>query len=310
MSQKTVEPTFLVSLISGGIAGTTVDVALFPLDTIKTRLQSPHGFLKAGGFRGVYKGLSAAAAGSAPSAALFFSTYEMGKQMLKNHAPNVPAPAAHMIAAAAGETVACMIRVPTEVVKQRMQTGMHPTFAGAVQVTFQREGFVGFYTGFGITIMREIPFSLIQFPLYEYMKAVIARYRYAGRSGDVGAHEAAVCGSVSGAIAAAATTPLDVIKTRLMLGTDIHGKPYMGAIDTFTRVLQEGKDRIKEHGNVKGVVGDSSVSVARMKPPILGAYNIFFSGVGPRVTWISIGGFVFFGAYEQAKQLLLHWQIR
>ena len=58
------EPSFLVSLISGGIAGTTVDVALYPLDTIKTRLQAPQGFLKAGGFSGVYKGLSAAAAGN------------------------------------------------------------------------------------------------------------------------------------------------------------------------------------------------------------------------------------------------------
>ena len=51
------EPTFLTSLISGGVAGTAVDVALFPLDTIKTRLQSSQGFLKAGGFRGVYAGL-------------------------------------------------------------------------------------------------------------------------------------------------------------------------------------------------------------------------------------------------------------
>ena len=32
------EVSFLTSLISGGIAGTSVDVALFPLDTIKTRL--------------------------------------------------------------------------------------------------------------------------------------------------------------------------------------------------------------------------------------------------------------------------------
>ena len=48
------------------MAGTSVDIALFPLDTIKTRLQSAHGFFKAGGFRGVYSGLSAAAAGSAP----------------------------------------------------------------------------------------------------------------------------------------------------------------------------------------------------------------------------------------------------
>ena len=37
----------------------------------------------------------------------------------------------------------------------------------------------------------------------------------------------------------------------------------------------------------------------------LGPYGIFFSGVGPRVTWISIGGFVFFGAYEKAKDVLI-----
>ena len=59
------------------MAGTSVDVALFPIDTLKTRLQSPQGFLQAGGFRGIYNGLGAAALGSAPGAALFFSTYEV-----------------------------------------------------------------------------------------------------------------------------------------------------------------------------------------------------------------------------------------
>lgn len=75
--------SFAVSLLSGGVAGTTVDVALYPLDTIKTRLQSPQGFLKAGGFKGVYKGLGAAALGSAPGASLFFATYEGLKNMLR-----------------------------------------------------------------------------------------------------------------------------------------------------------------------------------------------------------------------------------
>ena len=44
-----------------------VDIALFPLDTVKTRIQSPQGFLKAGGFRGVYSGIGSAAIGSAPA---------------------------------------------------------------------------------------------------------------------------------------------------------------------------------------------------------------------------------------------------
>lgn len=108
---KRKEPSFLVSLVSGGIAGTTVDVALYPLDTIKTRLQAPQGFITAGGFRGVYKGLSAAAAGSAPGAALFFSTYEMSKQILHDRNSSsssgyqIPQPAIHMIAASTGEMV-------------------------------------------------------------------------------------------------------------------------------------------------------------------------------------------------------------
>mmetsp|Transcript_1602 Transcript_1602/g.3945 ORF Transcript_1602/g.3945 Transcript_1602/m.3945 type:complete len:114 (-) Transcript_1602:898-1239(-) len=73
----TPQVSFVTSLIAGGFAGTSVDVALFPIDTIKTRLQAPQGFLAAGGFRGIYNGLGAAAAGSAPGAALFFSVYEV-----------------------------------------------------------------------------------------------------------------------------------------------------------------------------------------------------------------------------------------
>jgi hypothetical protein len=54
---------FWISLLAGGIAGTTVDIALYPLDTIKTRLQSAPGFVKSGGFKGIYKGLGVAALG-------------------------------------------------------------------------------------------------------------------------------------------------------------------------------------------------------------------------------------------------------
>ena len=55
---------------AGGIAGTTVDIVLFPLDTIKTRLQSSKGFWGAGGFHRIYAGIVPAAAGSAPTGRL------------------------------------------------------------------------------------------------------------------------------------------------------------------------------------------------------------------------------------------------
>lgn len=48
------------------MAGLFVDISLFPLDTIKTRLQSPQGFLKSGGFQGIYRGIGPQLVGSAP----------------------------------------------------------------------------------------------------------------------------------------------------------------------------------------------------------------------------------------------------
>lgn len=99
------QPSFVTSLISGGVAGFAVDICLFPLDTIKTRLQSPHGFLKAGGFKGIYKGLSITAIGSAPGAALFFSTYDTSKRILSTSTTSIRPEFIHMIAASFGEIV-------------------------------------------------------------------------------------------------------------------------------------------------------------------------------------------------------------
>ncbi len=43
-----------------------MDLLFFPLDTVKTRLQSAQGFIKADGFRGIYKGVGSDVLGSAP----------------------------------------------------------------------------------------------------------------------------------------------------------------------------------------------------------------------------------------------------
>merc|ERR1712028_130985 len=79
----------------------------------------------------------------------------------------------HMIAASLGETMACLVRVPTEVIKSKMQTdtknalSLSKTFRLVLSVTstFSVLRFTGgLYRGYGITLMREIPFAMIQFP--------------------------------------------------------------------------------------------------------------------------------------------------
>ncbi|KAI7782268.1 pet8 related protein [Diaporthe eres] len=291
-------PPFTHALLAGGAAGTTVDLTLFPLDTLKTRLQSSEGFFASGGFRGIYRGVGSAALGSAPGAAFFFCTYEATKSALagarrralggSSSRDNSNSTTAgkdgggsavdHMLAASLGEVAACAVRVPTEVVKQRAQAGQHggSSLSSLLAILGRRRdvGLPGvwreLYRGWGITILREVPFTVIQFPLWEALKSYSRRRQQQSGGGgggstgaDVSAGESALYGSVSGGVAAAVTTPLDVLKTRVMLSTK-----RQRVWDVVTGIL-------REHG---------------VRP--------FFAGIGPRVMWISIGGAVFLGSYQ------------
>ncbi|KAI5848285.1 mitochondrial carrier domain-containing protein [Tricharina praecox] len=259
---------YVRSLIAGGFAGTAVDLSLYPLDTLKTRLQSAGGFFKNGGWSGVYKGVGSVIAGSAPGAALFFVTYEHVKTTLR-HGEKTGSSAAvtHMLAASIGEIAACSVRVPTEVIKQRAQASQFASSWQALRHIFTANTsavmvWKELYRGWGVTIMREIPFTVIQFPLWEAMK----EWRGEAKGRKANPAESAVFGSVSGAIAAAATTPLDVLKTRLMLA-----KQKQSALWTF-------KNIVAEEGT-----------------------GALFKGITPRVIWISIGGAIFLGAWDFAR---------
>ena len=76
-------------------------------------------------------------------------------------------------------------------------------------------------------------------------------------------------GSVAGAVAAAVTTPLDVLKTRMMLARE---KQPM--VSMLRSIMRESGPRA------------------------------FFAGLGPRVGWISVGGAIFLGSYQWASNLL------
>ena len=78
-----------------------------------------------------------------------------------------------------------------------------------------------------------------------------------------------------GGFSAGVTTPLDVAKTRIMLAESGSAEARGYVIETLKTVYAE-----------KGVSG-------------------LFAGVTPRVTWISIGGCVFFGVYEFVAGKLL-----
>ncbi|ODV83630.1 hypothetical protein CANARDRAFT_78537 [[Candida] arabinofermentans NRRL YB-2248] len=271
---------FIVSLLSGGAAGTATDLAFFPIDTLKTRLQAQGGFFQNGGFKGLYRGLGSAVIASAPSASLFFVTYDTSKKYLKSTLPKyiknetTAINLSHMIGASCGEIAACLVRVPAEVIKQRTQSMIFKnSFESFKYIITNQSGegvLKGLYRGWGTTIMREIPFTMIQFPLYEYLKLRWGGSFDGGNDNKLSPLKGAICGSIAGGLAAAVTTPLDVLKTRLMLS----------------------HVQIPVHTLFKKIVAEEG-------------YGVLLRGIGPRTMWISAGGAIFLGVYETVSTLLL-----
>lgn len=64
----------------------------------------------------------------------------------------------HVALTAFVRQAACLIRVPTEVVKTRSQTSSYGAISslGAARIVLANEGPRGFYRGFGVTVMREV----------------------------------------------------------------------------------------------------------------------------------------------------------
>ena len=264
----------LSNAVAGGCAGLLVDAVLFPIDTVKTRLQSARSGLPAPPIAAhLYRGLSSALLGSFPAAAAFWTTYLHLRNTLLTSGAVAPGSdwVAHAAAAAGADVVVACVRNPFEVVKQQAQAGLHRgSPAAGVRAILASSGPRGLWAGLPAVLLRDVPFSAIQFVLYERAKR---EWQGVGAGGGALAWwQTAVCGAGAGGVAAAVTTPLDVVKTRLMTQTGVAaGLQYTGAVDAARRIVRE----------------EGAAALLR--------------GVVPRVLWISIGGAIFFAGFEAAQ---------
>ena len=277
-SKKTLPARTLLGLtVSGVCAGVFVETLFYPLDTIKTRLQAARGGGGGGGgggnanlFKGVFNGLSNNIAGCVPATALFFLAYEPTKRYLERTLPPEQNYAAMFAAGATGCLASSIVRVPTEVIKTRAQTGNKVQSLGGI---LRASGITGLFVGYGSFLIRDLPFDAIEFSLYEEAKISYAKWR--GRTpSEVSRAEATILGATAGGITGFVTTPLDVIKTRLMTDTCTIS-PLKGVVDCGTRIVREE-----------------------------GA-KALFRGASPRVLWISLGGGAFFGVLESARKIFV-----
>ncbi|KAB8238818.1 mitochondrial carrier domain-containing protein [Aspergillus alliaceus] len=300
---------------AGAFAAVTVDFLVYPMDTLKTRIQSPNynhlykdaktGAIKRNIlFRGLYQGVWSVVLATVPSSGAFFTTYETAKHILilssthsqpiststpsKNPLPithPLPLPLIHTIASSLGEMVSCAVLTPAEVLKQNAQmldinkSVSSPLRKGAtIQVLAKfRHRPWKLWSGYTALVGRNLPFTGLHFPIFEGVRGWLISVRERGKD-SVGKRAVltGVAAGVSGTVASVVTTPIDVVKTRVMLGASGEG-----AARKVKGTVAVGKEVLREEG-VKGL----------------------FRGGALRSLWSAVGMSIYLGMYEGGRMYL------
>lgn len=289
-------------LIAGATASAAAVSALHPMDTLKTVIQraasatgtgatatsvsttgSLNAFsalvltLRSGGPQALYKGLSPSLAGQVPAGAVKFAAYESLTQIAYSISPKLQSNALCDYTCAALAFVACsVVLVPGELLKQRLQAGAYPSFGTAFKDMIKQGVRKGLYTGYRATLVRDVPYTMLEFGLYAQLKR--AMRNALGNKRKLTAPEELMLGGLAGGLTGFLTTPLDLAKTRLMtqsMGSPGVAKEYSGIVDCLVKVAK-----------TEGLPG-------------------LFKGSAARVIWLVPFTALYFGVHESTKRVLL-----
>ncbi|XP_063227568.1 mitoferrin-1 [Bacillus rossius redtenbacheri] len=234
-------------MTAGAVAGVMEHCIVYPLDSVKTRMQNLSPSSNAA-YRGVgetlvrmvknegvlrpVRGMSAVVVGAGPAHALYFSCYEYLKETFTR------ATGFNHLAYGAAGCVATLLHDgvmnPAEVVKQRLQMYNSPykSCLECVAKIYRTEGLRAFYRSYTTQLTMNVPFQSIHFMMYEFVQGLTnPEHRY-----NPPAHM--VSGAIAGGAAAAITTPLDVCKT--LLNTQPHQVGQTGLINAIRTVYKLG----------------------------------------------------------------------
>ncbi|XP_028434437.1 mitoferrin-1 [Perca flavescens] len=214
-------------MTAGAVAGILEHTVMYPVDSVKTRMQSLQPDPNAQ-YKGVYqalkrimqtegllrplRGLNITMMGAGPAHALYFACYErlkrsLGDVMHSGGNSNL----ANGLAGSVATVLHDAVMNPAEVVKQRMQMYNSP-YRGlwdCLKTVTRTEGIGAFYRSYSTQLTMNIPFQAVHFITYELMQEQLNPHRLYYPGSHI------VSGAAAGAISAAITTPLDVCKTLL-----------------------------------------------------------------------------------------------
>ncbi|CAB9505553.1 Mitochondrial aspartate-glutamate transporter AGC1 [Seminavis robusta] len=214
----------LVHTAVGAIAGSTGAIAAYPIDYVKSQLQTEEGrekyeggfdaaldIVRNGGPFALYRGLMVNVVGVAPEKTVKLGANAMVRGMLMAQLGYLPLAGEVFAGGFAGATQV-IVTNPLEVVKLKIQTSQ----MGAKEVLSQLHGLADLYQGAGACVARDVVFSAVLFPLYAHTKVAFAAALVGICPPETVTFWAnLLAGSIAAGPAAMISTPADVVKTRL-----------------------------------------------------------------------------------------------
>eukprot|EP00904_Undaria_pinnatifida_P002431 jgi/Undpi1/12189/HiC_scaffold_5.g01865.m1 len=266
------------SAISGFVAGAAVSTSkqllLYPVDTVKTRLQVRQDGQPRNLFSGLYDGVLPPLIAGLPSGALFFAAKDGCSTAIENILGSEYADLTTVAAVGLAQFPYWGLRTPSELLKIRSQAGVSSGGVGGLEAAksiLGNEGVRGLYTGYSSNIAYAFPADVIKFLVYGAFKRSAKRAKCGVKLSTV---EAAILGSGASVAAQAVTTPLDVVRTRVMTAT------AGDRADAYEDVLGALKTISREDG-----------------------FAALWAGTTPRVARAVLSGAIQFGSYEFVKEL-------
>ena len=340
------------AILAGGLGGLAGDMLMHSLDTVKTRQQGdthrPPKYSSLGSsyltilrqegvHRGLYGGWKAAALGSFGGTSIFFGTYEWSKRVLVD--AGVAPSLAYFTAGLVADLFASPVYVPTEVIKTRLQLQGRPdnphftsgynyrSTAHAVRTVVRQEGARALFHGYRATLYRDLPFSALQFAIYEKERELAKRWVGAR---DIGIGFEIATGATAGCLAGIATCPLDVVKTRIQ--TQLPAAPLSSSSSSSSPPPASTAPRpvppssSSPSASRKRLISTSSPSTSVKRPGSLtldtssvmtGLRAIYraegvpglFRGVGPRAVWTSIQSATMLVLYQAFLRQFDDWRL-
>lgn len=285
------------NIIFGGTAGVIGQSCVFPLYTIKTRLHlypdryrnvihCARKIVQHDALRGLYRGLPPALIGVFPEKAIKLSMNDYLTAVLSRPDGSISVPMAMLAGGGAGLSQVIATN-PMELLMINMQNNAAQGRKPKSMLHLARDlGLSGLYKGTPATLLRDIPFSMVFFSMNTYLREYLT-----DDAGKLPMSRVFLAGIASGSTAAALSTPMDVIKTRLQAsaGDAHHSTKPAGLADALPRAVSSSNSTAPSRRASTASAPIRYTGIAQCAAHIYSTEGLlgFFAGVGPRVLIIS-----------------------